>query len=130
MPRSSTAVEDARQRRSRFDGNLRRDAKRKMPRTPVASSLEALSVPPTNTGDAPRPKSKLYLSAVAEARRLLGKRLKPENVVEHLLHDNRFHVLFPSHDGRSIGEDCRDCAEEIVAEAVALRALKAAPLAT
>ena len=77
---------------------------------------------------APRPKSKLYLSAVAEARRLLGKRIKRDNVVEHLLHDNRFHVLFPSHDGRSIGEDCRDCAEEIVGNAVALRALKAAPV--
>ena len=44
----------------------------------------------------------------------------------YLLHDNRFHVLFPSHDGRSIGEDCRVCAEEIVGNAVALRALKAA----
>ena len=76
----------------------------------------------------PRPKSKLYLSAVAEARRMLGRRIKPESVVEHLLHDNRFHVLFPSHDGRSIGEDCRDCAEEIVGDAVALRALKAAPV--
>ena len=39
---------------------------------------------------------------------MLGKRITPSNVVEHLLHDNRFHVLFPSHDGRSIGEDCRD----------------------
>ena len=76
----------------------------------------------------PRPKSKLYLSAVAEARRLLGKRIKRETVVEHILHDNRFHVLFPSHDGRSIGEDCRDCAEEIVAGAVALRALRVAPV--
>ncbi len=78
----------------------------------------------------PRPKSTLYLSAVAEARRMLGKRIKPENVVEHLLHDSRFHVLFPSHDGRSIDEDCRDCGEEIVGDAVALRALKAAPVAT
>ena len=78
----------------------------------------------------PRPKSKLYLSAVAESRRLLGKRITSANVVEHLLHDNRFHVLFPSHDGRSIGEDCRDCAEEIVASAVAVRALKAAPITT
>ena len=77
-----------------------------------------------------RMKSKLYLSAVAEARRMLGKRIRPENVVEHLLHDNRFHVLFPSHDGRSIGEDCRDCAEEIVGDAQALKALAAAPLAT
>ena len=77
---------------------------------------------------APRPKSNLYLSAVAEARRLLGKRIKRDNVVEHLLHDNRFHVLFPSHDGRSIGEDCRVCAEEIVGNAMALRALKAAPV--
>lgn len=71
--------------------------------------------------------SKLYLSAVAEARRMLGRRIKPENVVEHLLHDNRFHVLFPSMDGRSIGEDCRDCAEQIVGDAKALRALAAAP---
>ena len=49
-------------------------------------------------------------------------------VVEHLLHDNRFHVLFPSHDGRSIGGDCRGCAEEIVGNAVTLRALKTAPV--
>ena len=77
----------------------------------------------------PRPKSKLYLSALAEALRLLGKRIKPDNVVEHLLHDDRFNVLFPSHDGRSIGDDCRDCAEEIVGNAVALRALRAAPVA-
>ena len=81
------------------------------------------------TASPSRPKSKLYLSALAEARRLLGKRIKPENVVEHLLHDNRFHVLFPSHDGRGIGEDCRDCAEEIVKDAAAVRALKAAPVA-
>ncbi len=69
-------------------------------------------------------------SAVAEARRLLTRRIKPENVVEHLLHDNRFHVLFPSMDGRSIGEDCRDCAEQIVGDAKALIALKKAPLAS
>ena len=75
-------------------------------------------------------KSMLYLSAVAEARRLLGRKLKPASVVEHLLHDNRFHVLFPSMDGRSIGEDCRDCAEQIVGAAKALIALKAAPIAT
>ena len=75
-------------------------------------------------------KSRLYQSAVAEARRLLGKRIKPENVIEHLLHDNRFHVLFPSHDGRSIGEDCRGCAEEIVGDAIALRALAKATPAT
>ena len=74
-------------------------------------------------------KSKLYLSAVAEARRMLSKRIRPENVAEHLLHDNRFHVLFPSMDGRSIGEDCRDCAEQIVGDAKALRALATAPLA-
>ena len=35
----------------------------------------------------PRPKSKLYLSAGAEARRMLGKRITATNVVEHLLHD-------------------------------------------
>ncbi len=69
-------------------------------------SLTARSLVPSDM------KSRLYQSAVAEARRLLGKRITPSNVVEHLLHDNRFHVLFPSHDGRSIGEDCRDCAEE------------------
>ena len=74
-------------------------------------------------------KSRLYQSAVGDARRMLGKRIKPENVVEHLLHDNRFHVLFPSMDGRSIGEDCRDCAEQIVGDAKALRALAVAPLA-
>ena len=74
-------------------------------------------------------KSKLYVSAVAEARRLLGRKLKPASVVEHLLHDNRFHVLFPSMDGRSIGEDCRECAEQIVGDAKALIALKAAPVA-
>ena len=74
-------------------------------------------------------KSRLYQSAVAEARRLLGKRVTEPNVVEHLLHDNRFHVLFPSMDGRSIGEDCRDCAEQIVGDAKALRALATAPLA-
>ncbi len=91
----------------------------------MSTVLETIAFADTPT----RPKSKLYLSAVAEARRMLGKRVKPENVVEHLLHDNRFHVLFPSHDGRSIGEDCRDCAEEIVGDAVALRALKVAPVA-
>ena len=91
----------------------------------MSTDLETIAAFDTPT----RPKSKLYLSAVAEARRMLGKRVKPENVVEHLLHDNRFHVLFPSHDGRSIGEDCRDCAEEIVGDAVALRALKVAPVA-
>ena len=74
-------------------------------------------------------KSKLYVSAVAEARRLLRRKLKPASVVEQLLHDNRFHVLFPSMDGRSIGEDCRGCAEQIVGEARALIALKAAPIA-
>ena len=36
----------------------------------------------------------------------------------------------PFDDGRSIGEDCRDCTKEIVADAVAKRALKAAPVAT
>ena len=46
---------------------------------------------------------------------MLGKRIKPESVAEHLLHDNCFHVLFPSHDGRSIGEDCCVSAEDIVA---------------
>ena len=46
-------------------------------------------------------KSKLYVSAVAEARRLLGRKLKSASVVEHLLHDNRFHVLFPSMDART-----------------------------
>ena len=74
-------------------------------------------------------KSRLYQSAVGEARRLLGRRITPSTVIEHLLHDNRFHVLFPSHDGRSIGEDCRDCAEQIVGDAKALRALATAPLA-
>lgn len=63
-------------------------------------------------------------------RGMLGRRIKPENVVEHLLHDNRYHVLFPSDDGRSIGEDCRDCAEEIVGNAKALRAFAKAPIAT
>ena len=54
-------------------------------------------------------RSRLYRCAAAEARRSSED---PPNVVEHRLHDNRFHVLFPSHDGRSIGEDCRDRAEE------------------
>ena len=97
-----------------------------MSRTEEAPEAAEHAIP---TDSPPRPKSKLYLSAVAEARRLLGKRITPKTVVEHLLHDNRFHVLFPSHDSRSIGEDCRDCAEEIVASAVAMRALKAAPVA-
>lgn len=75
-------------------------------------------------------KSRPYQTAVAEARRLLGRQVISSNVVEHLLHDNRFHVLFPSHDGRSIGEDCRNCAEQIVGDAKALRALAAEPLAS
>ena len=73
------------------------------------------------------PKSNLYVAAVEDARRQLKRRVGSNTVVENLLHDNRYHVLFPSQDGRSIGEDCRDCAEQIVGDARALIALATAP---
>lgn len=79
------------------------DGHRSTPALPRTSALPAACSCYLGSSIAPsllsgRMRSKLYLSAVAEASRLLGKRIKPEYVVEHLLHDNRFHVLFPSHE--------------------------------